>query len=415
MASCSNCSRTIKSTAKFCIYCGARRTIQRKTSSQPVQKKKVRSNYTPTQGRDFRQNIQDFSRKQTTPRMKVETKKSIPTRKKLKKIDVYKPDELYQFNQRIQPRLKTIERAVNNYKMRDEFSRSDASQVQQFAMELKEFSKHKEFSKSKYKGDAISLMELTLFVSMEIFEDLTEEINNQELIDLREKWSGFKEKIDERKHTISLLDRLEQQNKIINKQIDSLERIFGRPSYENIFKSQMYTKYNGLRNFYLKRLGPSIDRYFTLIEHNQYTELFNSEIEMLNKLKLYVDPNIPTRVAVSTKDISNLCFEFLETRGINATTLRLNLAELEEELKQKNSIIDRVKIKYKELMWDFINNEQLAIQTASFSERKYKERTKIEDDDHSIGDAVDNLNKLSKLRPLKELDHLKKFNQLNLN
>lgn len=407
MATCSNCSRTIKSTAKFCIYCGAKRTAARKTSSPQVKRKKVRSNYTPTKGRDFRQNVQDFSRKQTTPRMKVETKRTIPTRKKIKKIVPDKPDELYQFNQRIQRRLKAIERAVNTYKMREEFSRSDASQIQQFTMELEEFSKHSEYNNSKFKGDAISLMELTSFVSMEIFEDLTKEINNRELMNLRREWTGFKKKIDKRKYTIELLDKLEQQNKIINKQIDSLERIFGRPSYENMFKSQMYTKYNGLRNFYLKRLGPSIDRYFTLIEHNQYTELFSKEIEMLNQLKLYVDPNIPTRVAISTKDISNLCFKFLETRGVNASTLRLNLAELEEELKQKYSIIDKVKVEYKDLMWDFINNEQLAIQSTSSSEIEQVER---EDQFESeIEDYIGNLIKLNKLKTLKELDQLQDF------
>ncbi|MCY3411139.1 MAG: zinc ribbon domain-containing protein [Candidatus Heimdallarchaeota archaeon] len=457
MAYCTNCSRQIKATAKFCIYCGARRQVQstqtqstpRQSYSKPTQQiqpqKVVPKQNTPKtitprqnvphqnipkrnvpqkqvqQSRHVDTSQRVSSQHKTKTKASVQTKREVPSRTSFNE-EGFMDRDLYQLNQRLSTRLDVIKRSVQNFeRMLDgsaDFSRSDATLLYQYRAELKDFSKNDAYKNSDYRHETNSLIDKIKFISIDIFESLTHDVNEQSLIEMREEWKTYRDTIEKKMKTKELLDALERQNKIINKKIDDLERIFGSPSYEAIYKSQLFTRYKSLRDFYIKELGPAIESYLSLIEDaskTKYADYFGDEKKMLRQIKTYIDPNVSNRAATSTREISKKCFDFLEERGVNASTLRLQLAELEEELSIHQDEIVTIEKDYTRKMWDLINSEKLAISGVDYQKPKSLKITTyqpLRSNPYTLNKAksmapagdLHPLHSLNKLKPLKHLD-----------
>lgn len=424
MATCNKCSRAIKATAKFCVYCGTRRVMDAQpTRTQPTTqqsiytaKKTINSQFTQQSAIKRSKNISEKreistsqktqDRVETRTRTNIKTSARVRTQQRVKSTHV--DEALYQLNMRLERSIGTIERALSSFQLRDDYTRSDATLIYKYIEELVNHTRDKEFKRSQFSRDAENLLEKIKLIAIKVFESLTIEIKNQELRNAQHEWSTYRDKIEKRLETKTLLDKLEKQNKIINVKINDFEKIFGTPSYTTYHKSQLFTKFKELRNYYLNTLGPVVEKYLDLLHSSQFAEYFNDEVKILNELKTIADPNVPNRNAVSTHQISKLCFDFLEERGVNASTLRLQLQELEEQLQKNDEKIKRLQQRYTDKMWQLINSEQLGVKHIQPGKVEYIAPMKYQLSNQKQTERSD-LNSLEPLLSLNRLEMLKNF------
>ncbi len=456
MSTCNKCHRKIKATAKFCVYCGTKRNINRNYSeNRPSQKRQTQQqrivpkksvpqrnipqynvprknvpqkvvphrnipkknmqieftqnissqkNIFSDDKHDFNQNINEQKNMRSQHNVRTSAQMKTSTRIKTKQKEIKpKNEELYQLDLRMERTINTVNRAINSYNTRDEFTRSDATQLNNYIKELKNYTTNHIFNDGKFSKECTDLIEKSEFLAIKIFESLTYEIKNEQLKELKNEWSVYREKIKKRIQTKSLLDKLEIQNKKINIKIDKFEKIFGKPSYTSYHKSKLFTKFKNMRTYYLNELGPAIEEYLSVLNSSDFKNYFEDEANILNKIREIADPNIPNKESISTHQISKLCFDFIEERGINAATLRLQLQELEDQLIKNDKKIKEIQRRYFNKMWNLINSEQLGVTSINPGKMDYSPTMEHVTQKEELKENLDNLKPLNKLKPLKSL------------
>lgn len=169
MDTCHNCGRTLKANAKFCIYCGARKQITpRKTPKRKTAKRRQGS-------RSSNANVEmpalvQQRGKEKPSKMNIQTRQHISTNKRIDRAAVNEIDPLVIFEQRVKPRLATINRLLMSFSTRDEFSRSDATQLHHYIDELKQYLNSDEMKESKYKNETTKTLEKTNMTALSVMD-----------------------------------------------------------------------------------------------------------------------------------------------------------------------------------------------------------------------------------------------------